>query len=174
MVEILHWNAPDYWTVSHIAAAYGVSEATVSKEWTKRPQWPAAVDGIGKRRSTRGRPAKVYFRDFRDAVKAAVELHRANTSGAGPAPPPARQWPGKDRVTLAEIARRLDRDYTEVRNYPRLYPPGSNNPFPPVGPDRMRTWSDITGWQARRPGMGNRRTAARTTETTTDEGHAIP
>ncbi|MGW6569259.1 hypothetical protein [Streptomyces sp. NPDC054975] len=171
MVEILDWDAPGYWTVAHIAAAYGVSEATVGKEWTKWPHWPAAADGIGKRRAARGRPSKVYPRE---AVKAAVDLQRAKTPGAGPADPPARQWPRKDRVSLAEIARRLDRDYTEVRNYPRLYPPGSNNPFPPVGHDERRAWGDVTDWQARRPGMGNRRTTRVSKTARTDEGQATP
>ncbi|MEV6332227.1 hypothetical protein [Streptomyces sp. NPDC051909] len=170
MVEILDWDEPDYWTVAHIASAYGVSETTVTKEWTKWPHWPAAAEGLGKRRSTRGRPARVYPRQ---AVKDAVELQRSKTPGAGPALPPARQWPRKDRVTLAEIARRLDRDYTEVRNYPRLYPSAANNPFPPVGPDAMRAWGDVADWQARRPGMGNRR-ITRASETATDEGKATP
>ncbi|MGW2207056.1 hypothetical protein [Streptomyces sp. NPDC001774] len=113
-----------------------------------------------------GQARQVYARD---RVKAAVELHRAKTPGFGPARPPARQWPRTDRVTLAEIARRLDRDYTEVRNYPRLYPPGANNPFPPAGPDGVRAWGDIADWQARRPGMGNRRTT-NTPTTATEEG----
>lgn len=37
----------------------------------------------------------------------------------------------------------------------------------------MRIWGDIADWQARRPGMGNRRTR-RAAETATDEGHATP
>ncbi|MFE5030047.1 hypothetical protein ACFRAO_43890 [Streptomyces sp. NPDC056656] len=155
MVEILDWDDPEYWTVDQVADAYHVAAGTVSREWVHWSQWPPAAPQFGKRKAARGRPLKVYPRS---GVEDAVTARREATPGAGPAKPLAREWPALERVTLAEIARRLDRGYTEVRNYPRLYPPTSANPFPAAGPDRLRTWGEIAAWYGRRPGMGHHRT----------------
>ncbi|MGW1768680.1 hypothetical protein ACWCQL_32150 [Streptomyces sp. NPDC002073] len=159
MTRILVWDEPDHWTVRHVAEQYQVAEGTVTREWVRWPEWPAAAEGIGKRAGTRGRPMKVYKRS---EVEAAVEAHRQSNPEFGPPAAPSREWPRNDRVSLAEISRRLDRDYVEVRNYPRLYPPASSNPFPLVGADRTRSWGEVIDWHGRRKGMGNRRTGAGT------------
>lgn len=162
MSQILDWDEPHHWTVRHIAAHYQVAEGTVTREWVRWPQWPAAVKGLGKRTATRGRPMKVYRRT---EVETAVEAHTRTNPEFGPPTQPPREWPRRDRVTLAETARRLDRDYVEVRNYPRHYPATSNNPFPATGPDGLRSWGQVIDWHRSRRGMGNRRNPTSPTQT---------
>lgn len=154
MSRILDWDEPDHWTVRHVAAHYGIAEGTVTREWVRWKEWPAPVAGVGKRGASRGRPMKVYMRS---EVEAAVAAHTQANPEFGRPTQPAREWPRRDRVTLAEIARRLDRDYVEVRNYPRLYAATSSNPFPQAGPDGLRSWGEVIDWHKARPGMGNRR-----------------
>ncbi|MFE0916036.1 MULTISPECIES: hypothetical protein [unclassified Streptomyces] len=166
MTRVLEWDDPDYWTVRHVAGHYQVAEGTVTREWVHWPEWPTALEGAGKRTATRGRPMKVYLRS---EVEAAVEAHQKSNPEFGPPATPEREWPRKDRVSLAEIARRLDRDYVEVRNYPRLYPPASNNPFPTAGADRKRSWGEVIDWHGARRGMGNRRTPAEPAPQTRDD-----
>ncbi|MYS81036.1 hypothetical protein [Embleya scabrispora] len=162
MTEIIPWDTPEFWTVHHVAAHYDVTEATVTREWVHWPQWPAATEGLGKRRATRGRPMKVYPRD---AVEAAIRAHTTTNPEFGPPTRPDRHWPRHDRVTLAEIARRLDRDYVEIRNYPRLYPDDSTNPFPTTDTDGLRSWGEVIDWHTSRRGMGNRSTTKTTPPT---------
>lgn len=139
-MRILEWDEPEHWTVWHVAARYGVVAGTVTREWVHWEQWPQAVDGYGKRRTGRGRPLKVYRRS---EVESAVVAHTCVSPEFGPPRQPEREWPFRDRVSLAEIARRLDRPYIEVRNYLRLYPPDSNNPFPHAGPESIRSWGGV-------------------------------
>lgn len=153
-MHVLEWDDLEHWTVWHVAARYGVAAGTVTREWVRWKQWPQAVPGYGKRRSGRGRPLKVYRRS---EVEKAVVAHARASPEFGPPRQPEREWPFRDRVSLAEIARRLDRPYTEVRNHPRLYPLEANNPFPLPGPDGMRSWGDVINWHRARPGMGFRR-----------------